>query len=114
MKVVYSPKHIPDKQRKDEEEDGEEGEMYEVDYIMQHRENNGKYEYLIKWKGFDKGEATWEPEEHINDPQCVERYFKLLLAKKQVKKVTVRSLLVGNSTDAANVVIRLRERSRRQ
>ncbi len=93
MKVVYSPKHIPDQQHKDAEDDGDEGDLHEVDYIMQHRENNGKYEYLIKWKGYDKDQASWEPEDHINDPQPVERYFKLLLAKKQAAKVPVRALL---------------------
>jgi hypothetical protein len=90
MKVVYSPKHLP--AAVDANDQHDDDDMYEVDYIMQHREVNGKYEYLIKWKGFDKSDATWEPEEHINDPQPVERYFKLLSAKKQAKRVSANAL----------------------
>ncbi len=111
MKVVYSPKHIPDQQPKDAEDDGAHGNTYEVDYIMDHREVNGQYEYHIKWKGYDKSDATWEPEEHINDPQPVERYFKLLLAKKQAAKVGVHALL--EDEECGGVVMRLASSGRR-
>ena len=71
----------------------EDDETYEVDYIIDHRVRGGRYEYLIKWKGYDKSDASWETEEAFNDPQPVERYFKLILAKKQTKKVSVNMLL---------------------
>ena len=57
MKVVYSPKDIPADGSTDEDD------TYEVDYILDHKEVNGQYQYLIKWKYYDKKEATWESEE---------------------------------------------------
>ena len=91
MKVVYSPKDIPD-ERADDQDD-----TYQVDYIISHKEVNGQYQYLIKWKGYDKSEATWETEEAFNDPQPVERYFKLLQMKTQAKKVKANMLLAHDA-----------------
>lgn len=91
MKVLYSPSAIPS-QRAVEDEN-----TYEVDYIISHRERNGQYEYLIKWKGYDKKDATWENEDAFNDPQPVERYFKLLQIKKQAKNVRLNHLFTSDS-----------------
>ena len=91
MKVLYSPKDIPTDSAKDEHD------TYEVDYIIDHKEVNGQYRYLIKWKGYDKKEATWESEEAFNDPQPVERYFKLLQMKSQAKKVKANKLLTADA-----------------
>jgi hypothetical protein len=74
MKILFSADH--DKQQADIEEG------YEIDYIMKHEEVDGEMRYLIKWKGYDVKEATWEPEENINDIASVERYFRLVMAKK--------------------------------
>ena len=87
MKVLYSPSSIP-ADHADEQDD-----TYEVDYIVTHKEVNGQYQYLIKWKGYDKSAATWETEEAFNDPQPVERYFRLLQMKTQAKKVRANMLL---------------------
>jgi len=98
MKVVYSAHEVP---KRSEEA---ENDIYEVDYVIKHREaHDGSMQYLIKWKGFDKAEATWEPEENINDPQPVERYFKLLIAKNKAKAISINSLL---STQSDNIIIK--------
>lgn len=85
MKVLYSATQIP-KNRKDDEED-----TYEVDYITQHREDNGVFKYQVKWKGYYVKEATWETEDKFNDPQPAERYFKLLTAKEKAKRTSLRA-----------------------
>jgi transposase InsO family protein len=93
MKVVYSPQHLPD----DEQEADDSN--YEVDYIVKHSEEHGAMKYLVKWKGYDMKDSTWETEEAFNDPQPVERYWRLQVAKQQAKKVSARMLLangVGN------------------
>jgi hypothetical protein len=86
MKVVYSATHVP-ASRQNEEED-----TYVVDYIIEHREVDGVFKYKVKWKGYDVKEATWETEDQFNDPQPIERYFKLLAAKQQAKRAKINTL----------------------
>jgi hypothetical protein len=82
MKIVFSADKIP-AEREEEEEN-----TYEVDYVVDHREENGVYKYKVKWKGYDMSESTWESEEAFNDPQPVERYWKLQVAKNKVKRAS--------------------------
>merc|ERR1712226_319085 len=62
----------------DSDTDSEE-ERYEVEAILDSKEDGGERLYLIKWKGFEKEEDnTWEPEENID---CKE---KIVQFKKEV------------------------------
>jgi hypothetical protein len=74
LKIIHTP-------QADDAVDQQDG--YEVDYIIEHEETDSGMMYKIKWKGYDVKEATWEPEEHINDIATVERYFRLLMLKQQ-------------------------------
>lgn len=40
-------------------------EMYEVERAIKKRIKNGKVEYLLKWKGYDATQNTWEPETNV-------------------------------------------------
>ena len=40
---------------------------YEVEQIIGYRLINSQPHYLIKWKGWDQSENTWEPKEHLPD-----------------------------------------------
>ncbi|THH18637.1 hypothetical protein EUX98_g8923 [Antrodiella citrinella] len=46
-----------------EEVDGDS--EYEVESIKGHRLRRGKYQYLVKWKGYSSSEDTWEPIQHL-------------------------------------------------
>ncbi|XP_063801441.1 chromodomain Y-like protein 2 [Pseudophryne corroboree] len=42
------------------------GDLYEVERIVDKRKSRkGKWEYLIRWKGYGSSEDTWEPEHHL-------------------------------------------------
>ncbi|XP_060630749.1 chromodomain Y-like protein [Anolis sagrei] len=46
-------------------------ELYEVERIVDKRKNKkGKTEYLVRWKGYESEDDTWEPEQHLVN--CVE------------------------------------------
>ena len=58
-----------------------EGEEFEVDEIVRHRKRKRgkktKIEYLVFWKGYLAHEATWEPEENVqNAPEKIEEYYR--------------------------------------
>ena len=40
---------------------------YEVEAILTHQRYRGKYQYLVKWKGYDSSENTWEPEQNLTN-----------------------------------------------
>jgi hypothetical protein len=49
---------------------------YEVEKILDSRISKGQREVLVKWRGFDDREATWEPSEVIREdvPNLVEEF----------------------------------------
>ena len=38
---------------------------YEVERIIEKRNNKGQVEYQVKWKGYPHSENTWEPEANL-------------------------------------------------
>ena len=34
---------------------------YMVETILKHRDDRGERQYLVHWKGYPVGEATWKP-----------------------------------------------------
>jgi hypothetical protein len=71
------------------EVEDDEGSDYEVEQILNHREVNGKMEYLIKWKGYD--EETWEPEQNLHDDDTKKRYWDIVDEVKQKSKKSSKS-----------------------
>ncbi|GIX97122.1 zinc finger protein 26 [Caerostris extrusa] len=53
-----------------------DGEVYKVEKIIARRFQHGRFEYLIKWKGYSNAENTWEPKENILSPGLLEDFEK--------------------------------------
>ncbi|CCO33385.1 hypothetical protein BN14_07460 [Rhizoctonia solani AG-1 IB] len=62
--------------------DGEE--EYKVEGIMDLRETKGKWEYLIKWKGYGPEESTWEPKANLKNAAKHLKKYEEILRKKSL------------------------------
>ncbi|KAK6224224.1 reverse transcriptase domain protein [Colletotrichum tabaci] len=50
---------------------------YEVERIIDHRNENGHDEYLIKWKGYGHEDNSWEPVKNLqHSQQALQQYHK--------------------------------------
>lgn len=68
---------------KDTENDANEAE-YEVEKIIDDKIVGGKYQYLIRWKGYSPDEDTWESESTLNCKDILAKYKKV----KKINKAT--------------------------
>ena len=69
-------------------------ENYEVEKILKHKTFNdggGDANYfLIKWKGYDESEATWEPECNMSDCDMKITSYFLERKRREFPKGTYR------------------------
>ncbi|XP_054288379.1 chromobox protein homolog 1-like isoform X1 [Macrosteles quadrilineatus] len=63
--------------------DGDSEASYEVEKIIDCRTIQGKREYLVRWKGYSRGDDTWEEESDLN---CNDLLQKFRSEKPQTKK----------------------------
>ncbi|XP_046663158.1 heterochromatin protein 1-like isoform X1 [Homalodisca vitripennis] len=93
-KSKQETKESPDKNRKFSEKDDDDddsvesvtdGKNYEVEKILEvHTRKNGSREFLIRWKGYRPSDDTWEPEEHLDCPDLIERFMEKVDKAKSV------------------------------
>ena len=69
---------MPKKNRKRkaprEVEEEQEDEVFSVEKIVSKKVVGGKTQYLLKWKGYDSDENTWEPEENLDCQDLLEEF----------------------------------------
>ncbi|XP_063293327.1 chromodomain Y-like protein 2 [Pelobates fuscus] len=81
------------------------GDLYEVERIVDKRKNRkGKWEYLIRWKGYGSNEDTWEPENHLlHCEEFIDEFNGLNISRdkraKVGKQAVAAKLLRGSSMD---------------
>lgn len=51
-------------------------EKYEVEEILDQQNVQGQSKYLVKWKGYEHIENTWEPEENLTNCQKLLQQFQ--------------------------------------
>lgn len=66
-KAPAKPKATTKNMRKDEE--------YEVERVLDHRSKRDGRIFLIRWKGYNSDEDTWESEDGLKCPLLLKRYF---------------------------------------
>ena len=49
---------------------------YVVEQIKDYKINRNTFTYLIRWKGYDTDEETWEPEENVIAEDLLEQFWK--------------------------------------
>ncbi len=58
----------------------QEEETFEVERIVDHKKEKGKFQYFVKWNGYDESENTWEHEKNLQGcPEILADYKQLML-----------------------------------
>ncbi|KAJ8363718.1 hypothetical protein SKAU_G00125490 [Synaphobranchus kaupii] len=52
------------------------GQVFDAECILNKRPKKGKFEYLVKWRGWSSKHNSWEPEENILDPRLLAAFHK--------------------------------------
>lgn len=53
-------------------------EVYELEAIVAHKKEHGKYYYKIRWKGYGPEDDTWEPSDNIHNTVSIANYWERL------------------------------------
>lgn len=60
---------------------------YEVEEILQFREEDGVRLFLVKWKGYEPDNNTWEPEKNlVNASDAIGKFWEELRAAESQSK----------------------------
>ena len=65
----------------------DDNDIYTVESILDKKKENGNWKYLIKWHGWSKSQATWEPLGNLdNIKETLERFDKIWEENNKNKK----------------------------
>ncbi|KAJ8246391.1 hypothetical protein GJAV_G00267240 [Gymnothorax javanicus] len=63
------------------------GQVFDAECILSKRPKKGKFEYLVKWRGWSSKHNSWEPEANILDPRLLAAFHK----SEQEKDILLRN-----------------------
>lgn len=49
--------------------------LYEIQYIIKHKKALDNYEYLVKWRNYDKNNNSWVKENDFNEKEIIKEYW---------------------------------------
>jgi len=84
-------------------------EEYEVEKCVDKRMVKGKVQYLIKWKGFEDTDNTWEPVENLECEELISEFEEILKKKngkekeKEVQKEEKKRKISTDRSDAQTI-----------
>ena len=64
-----------EKKRKRKNKGKQSIKTYEVENIIDHKYENNKYLFLVKWKYYDENENTWIPYNNFNEKEIINKYL---------------------------------------
>jgi hypothetical protein len=70
------PESVDSQSMATQSEEKSSGGTYEIKRILDQRIQHGKQEYLVHWKGYPVEEATWEPQDHFDGLDAINRFWK--------------------------------------
>ena len=63
-------------------------EVLEVEKILNKtHDTDGQIYYLLRWKGYDENEDTWEPPENLHCPELIAQFERSLRRAKKGKRI---------------------------
>lgn len=73
----------------------DEEEAYEVERILAEKPQDGETKYLVKWKGYDDEECTWEPLESFDTTEVLDLWKKQkadgdVLEKEDLRRIELQ------------------------
>ena len=80
--AANTPREYPGPIDEEEENILKQDDVYLVDKVLAKRKRRGKWEYLVKWRGYDESQNTWEPKANILNPKLIDEFEQKQLAAK--------------------------------
>ena len=81
--VAFLPRNIPSSHIKVISE--EQSELYNIEVVIDHKGIPGNLLYMVRWKGYDAKDGTWEPERHFHNNKTILKYWNSRNGQHNIK-----------------------------
>ncbi|KAG0863342.1 hypothetical protein G6F16_011875 [Rhizopus arrhizus] len=81
----------------------ERSEVYDVEAVIDHKGTPSNWLYLVRWKGYDAKDDTWEPEKHFHDNRPILKYWNRRNGQRNVEPNSNKKRPRGNHDNSQAV-----------